>query len=159
MRQRGVKLLVPSLLHKLQVLSLPEYLQSVPACCPLTSEITCLLCSSSFLSAAPALLVFNLRHVDKSCSLFLHLQNPSSPSMNFLRRFTPLRSFSRTFTTTRAIMSKLYVGNLSWNTTDDTLRTTFSEFGEVTDSVRPSTIRSLKLSNAKTHPTDHHARP
>jgi cold-inducible RNA-binding protein len=32
-------------------------------------------------------------------------------------------------------MSKLYVGNLSWNTTDDTLRTTFSEFGEVTDSI------------------------
>ncbi|UZP42934.1 hypothetical protein NXS19_010750 [Fusarium pseudograminearum] len=55
--------------------------------------------------------------------------------MNFLRRFTPLRSFSRTFTTTRAIMSKLYVGNLSWNTTDDTLRQTFSEFGEVTDSI------------------------
>ncbi|CAF3628543.1 unnamed protein product [Fusarium graminearum] len=55
--------------------------------------------------------------------------------MNFLRRFTPLRSFSRTFTTTRAIMSKLYVGNLSWNTTDETLRQTFSEFGEVTDSI------------------------
>ncbi|RBR26784.1 uncharacterized protein FIESC28_00365 [Fusarium coffeatum] len=32
-------------------------------------------------------------------------------------------------------MSKLYVGNLSWNTTDDTLRSTFSEFGEVTDSI------------------------
>ncbi|KAM0300760.1 hypothetical protein HYE67_004956 [Fusarium culmorum] len=32
-------------------------------------------------------------------------------------------------------MSKLYVGNLSWNTTDDTLRQTFSEFGEVTDSI------------------------
>ena len=27
------------------------------------------------------------------------------------------------------------VGNLSWNTTDDTLRQTFSEFGEVTDSI------------------------
>ncbi|CZS85671.1 unnamed protein product [Fusarium graminearum] len=32
-------------------------------------------------------------------------------------------------------MSKLYVGNLSWNTTDETLRQTFSEFGEVTDSI------------------------
>jgi cold-inducible RNA-binding protein len=32
-------------------------------------------------------------------------------------------------------MSKLYVGNLSWNTTDETLRSTFGEFGEVTDSI------------------------
>ncbi|CEI70361.1 hypothetical protein FVEN_g1129 [Fusarium venenatum] len=32
-------------------------------------------------------------------------------------------------------MSKLYVGNLSWNTTDETLRQTFSEFGQVTDSI------------------------
>ncbi|KAJ7136000.1 hypothetical protein C8R44DRAFT_838381 [Mycena epipterygia] len=32
-------------------------------------------------------------------------------------------------------MSKLYVGNLSWNTTDDTLRNAFSEFGTVTDSI------------------------
>ncbi|KAI1069126.1 hypothetical protein LB507_006317, partial [Fusarium sp. FIESC RH6] len=56
--------------------------------------------------------------------------------MNFLRRFTFTSSpLLRTFTTTRAIMSKLYVGNLSWNTTDDTLRSTFSEFGEVTDSI------------------------
>ncbi|KAJ4253766.1 Cinnamyl-alcohol dehydrogenase Flavonol reductase/cinnamoyl-CoA reductase [Fusarium torreyae] len=32
-------------------------------------------------------------------------------------------------------MSKLYVGNLSWNTTDDTLRDTFSQFGQVVDSI------------------------
>ncbi|KAJ4138428.1 Cinnamyl-alcohol dehydrogenase Flavonol reductase/cinnamoyl-CoA reductase [Fusarium equiseti] len=32
-------------------------------------------------------------------------------------------------------MSKLYVGNLSWNTTDDTLRDTFSQHGEVVDSI------------------------
>jgi len=31
--------------------------------------------------------------------------------------------------------AKLYVGNLSWNTTDDTLRDAFSEFGNVTDSI------------------------
>ncbi|KAF5667461.1 RNA-binding domain-containing protein [Fusarium heterosporum] len=31
--------------------------------------------------------------------------------------------------------SKLYVGNLSWNTTDDTLRDTFSQFGQVVDSI------------------------
>ncbi|KAJ7057819.1 hypothetical protein C8F01DRAFT_1256435 [Mycena amicta] len=32
-------------------------------------------------------------------------------------------------------MSKLYVGNLSWNTTDDVLRRAFAAFGTVTDSV------------------------
>jgi RNA recognition motif-containing protein len=32
-------------------------------------------------------------------------------------------------------MSKLYVGNLSWNTSDETLREAFSEFGTVTDSI------------------------
>ncbi|KAJ7145308.1 hypothetical protein C8R43DRAFT_1108558 [Mycena crocata] len=32
-------------------------------------------------------------------------------------------------------MSKLYVGNLSWNTTDDVLRQAFSEHGNVTDSI------------------------
>jgi len=31
--------------------------------------------------------------------------------------------------------SKVYVGNLSWNTTDDTLRQAFSDFGGVTDSI------------------------
>ncbi|OAX39955.1 RNA-binding domain-containing protein [Rhizopogon vinicolor AM-OR11-026] len=31
--------------------------------------------------------------------------------------------------------AKVYVGNLSWNTTDDTLRAAFSEFGEVTDAI------------------------
>ncbi|KAM0355087.1 hypothetical protein ACHAPU_000944 [Fusarium lateritium] len=31
--------------------------------------------------------------------------------------------------------SKLYVGNLSWNTTDDTLRDTFSQYGQVVDSI------------------------
>ena len=31
--------------------------------------------------------------------------------------------------------AKLYVGNLSWNTTDDTLRQAFSEFGQVLDSI------------------------
>ncbi|RKP33489.1 hypothetical protein BJ085DRAFT_541, partial [Dimargaris cristalligena] len=30
--------------------------------------------------------------------------------------------------------SKLYIGNLSWNTTDDTLRQAFGEYGTVTDS-------------------------
>ncbi|KEP46803.1 heterogeneous nuclear ribonucleoprotein G RNA recognition motif protein [Rhizoctonia solani 123E] len=30
-------------------------------------------------------------------------------------------------------MSKLYVGNLSWGTTDDSLRDVFSEYGQVTD--------------------------
>lgn len=29
--------------------------------------------------------------------------------------------------------SKLYVGNLSWNTTDADLRETFSQFGEITE--------------------------
>ncbi|KIL93717.1 hypothetical protein FAVG1_02278 [Fusarium avenaceum] len=32
-------------------------------------------------------------------------------------------------------MSKLYVGNLSWNTSDETLREAFSQFGQVTDSI------------------------
>ncbi|RDW86959.1 RNA recognition motif domain-containing protein [Aspergillus mulundensis] len=32
-------------------------------------------------------------------------------------------------------MSKVYVGNLSWNTTDETLRSAFSEFGQVVDSI------------------------
>jgi len=32
-------------------------------------------------------------------------------------------------------MSKVYVGNLSWNTTDDTLRDAFGQFGQVTDSI------------------------
>ncbi|EIW82584.1 RNA-binding domain-containing protein [Coniophora puteana RWD-64-598 SS2] len=31
--------------------------------------------------------------------------------------------------------AKIYVGNLSWNTTDDTLRQAFSTFGNVVDSV------------------------
>jgi len=31
--------------------------------------------------------------------------------------------------------TKVYVGNLSWNTTDDTLRHTFSNFGNVLDSI------------------------
>ncbi|KAH7335952.1 hypothetical protein B0J17DRAFT_668472 [Rhizoctonia solani] len=32
-------------------------------------------------------------------------------------------------------MSKLYVGNLSWNTTDDSLHQAFSEYGNVTDCI------------------------
>ncbi|KIK91375.1 hypothetical protein PAXRUDRAFT_830895 [Paxillus rubicundulus Ve08.2h10] len=32
-------------------------------------------------------------------------------------------------------MSKIYVGNLSWNTTDDTLRQAFSPYGQVLDSI------------------------
>ncbi|KAI7897040.1 uncharacterized protein EV154DRAFT_541294 [Mucor mucedo] len=32
-------------------------------------------------------------------------------------------------------MSKLYVGGLSWNTNDDTLRDAFSQYGQVEDSV------------------------
>ncbi|KAJ7078897.1 hypothetical protein B0H15DRAFT_859650 [Mycena belliarum] len=32
-------------------------------------------------------------------------------------------------------MSKIYVGNLSWNTTDDSLKNAFSEFGQVVDSI------------------------
>ncbi|KAF7350443.1 Glycine-rich RNA-binding protein 4, mitochondrial [Mycena venus] len=32
-------------------------------------------------------------------------------------------------------MSKLYVGNLSWSTTDDGLRDAFSQFGSVTDCI------------------------
>jgi len=31
--------------------------------------------------------------------------------------------------------SKVYVGNLSWNTTDDTLRTAFQDYGAVLDSI------------------------
>ncbi|KAG5719459.1 hypothetical protein E4T56_gene20651 [Termitomyces sp. T112] len=31
--------------------------------------------------------------------------------------------------------AKVYVGNLSWNTTDDTLRQAFSEYGQVLDSI------------------------
>jgi len=31
--------------------------------------------------------------------------------------------------------AKVYVGNLSWNTTDDTLRQAFSDFGSVLDSI------------------------
>lgn len=29
--------------------------------------------------------------------------------------------------------SKLYIGNLSFNTTEDSLRSTFGEFGDITD--------------------------
>ncbi|KAF4345078.1 glycine-rich RNA-binding 2 [Fusarium beomiforme] len=32
-------------------------------------------------------------------------------------------------------MSKLFVGGLAWATTSDTLRSKFSEFGEVTDAI------------------------
>jgi len=32
-------------------------------------------------------------------------------------------------------MSKVYVGNLSWNTTDEILREAFSQFGNVVDSI------------------------
>ncbi|KAG6378120.1 RNA recognition domain-containing protein [Boletus reticuloceps] len=32
-------------------------------------------------------------------------------------------------------MSKIYVGNLSWNTTDDALRQAFSQCGQVLDSI------------------------
>ncbi|KAJ7039776.1 hypothetical protein C8F04DRAFT_1254591 [Mycena alexandri] len=32
-------------------------------------------------------------------------------------------------------MSKLYVGNLSWGTTDHLLRSTFAQFGQVTDTI------------------------
>ncbi|CAE6468392.1 hypothetical protein RSOLAG22IIIB_04191 [Rhizoctonia solani] len=32
-------------------------------------------------------------------------------------------------------MSKLYVGNLSWSTTDETLRHAFGEYGNVVDSI------------------------
>jgi len=31
--------------------------------------------------------------------------------------------------------AKLYVGNLSWNTTDDTLRNAFGDYGQVLDSI------------------------
>jgi len=31
--------------------------------------------------------------------------------------------------------AKLYVGNLSWNTTDETLRQTFGDYGQVLDSI------------------------
>ncbi|KAI0717209.1 hypothetical protein C8T65DRAFT_641715 [Cerioporus squamosus] len=31
--------------------------------------------------------------------------------------------------------AKVYVGNLSWNTTDDTLRSAFSSYGQVLDSI------------------------
>ncbi|KAH7888333.1 hypothetical protein F5I97DRAFT_1851660 [Phlebopus sp. FC_14] len=31
--------------------------------------------------------------------------------------------------------AKIYVGNLSWNTTDDTLRQAFSQYGQVIDSI------------------------
>jgi len=31
--------------------------------------------------------------------------------------------------------AKVYVGNLSWNTTDETLRQAFSDFGQVLDSI------------------------
>ncbi|GHG72473.1 RNA recognition motif domain-containing protein [Streptomyces griseocarneus] len=31
--------------------------------------------------------------------------------------------------------TKLYVGNLGWNTTDDTLRQAFAEFGQVLDAI------------------------
>ncbi|KAJ6603107.1 hypothetical protein B0H10DRAFT_644746 [Mycena sp. CBHHK59/15] len=31
--------------------------------------------------------------------------------------------------------AKVYVGNLSWNTTDDTLRNAFADFGQVLDSI------------------------
>ena len=31
--------------------------------------------------------------------------------------------------------AKVYVGNLSWNTTDDTLRQAFSDYGQVLDSI------------------------
>ncbi|CAG7556440.1 unnamed protein product [Fusarium equiseti] len=31
--------------------------------------------------------------------------------------------------------SKLYVGNLGWNTTDETLRQAFSEYGQILDSI------------------------
>ncbi|RGP63767.1 glycine-rich rna binding [Fusarium sporotrichioides] len=31
--------------------------------------------------------------------------------------------------------AKLYVGNLGWNTTDDTLRQAFSDYGQVLDSI------------------------
>ncbi|KAJ7755710.1 hypothetical protein DFH07DRAFT_821534 [Mycena maculata] len=32
-------------------------------------------------------------------------------------------------------MSKIYVGNLSWNTTDDSLREAFGQYGQVVDSI------------------------
>jgi len=32
-------------------------------------------------------------------------------------------------------MSKLYIGNLSWNTGDDSLRSAFEQFGQVLDSI------------------------
>ncbi|THC89902.1 hypothetical protein EYZ11_010634 [Aspergillus tanneri] len=41
--------------------------------------------------------------------------------------------------------AKVYVGNLSWNTTDETLRQAFSDFGQVLDSIvmrDPDTDRS-----------------
>ncbi|KAG7446466.1 RNA-binding domain-containing protein [Guyanagaster necrorhizus] len=31
--------------------------------------------------------------------------------------------------------TKVYVGNLSWNTTDDSLRQAFSQFGQILDSI------------------------
>lgn len=31
--------------------------------------------------------------------------------------------------------AKVYVGNLSWNTTDDSLRTAFSNYGQILDSI------------------------
>ncbi|KAL4248920.1 Nucleotide-binding alpha-beta plait domain superfamily protein [Abortiporus biennis] len=31
--------------------------------------------------------------------------------------------------------AKVYVGNLSWNTTDDSLRTAFTNFGQILDSI------------------------
>ncbi|KAJ7057812.1 putative glycine-rich RNA-binding protein [Mycena amicta] len=42
-------------------------------------------------------------------------------------------------------MSKLYVGNLSWNTTDDVLRDAFRQFGNVTDCVHMKDRETQRL--------------
>jgi cold-inducible RNA-binding protein len=35
----------------------------------------------------------------------------------------------------RAMSSKIFVGNLSWNTTNESLQSHFAQFGTVTDSI------------------------
>jgi hypothetical protein len=66
---------------------------------------------------------------------FLRQKGPflSLEKKSFLFFFLSKMQFNRLFSSTRQALQKLYVGNLNWQMSEDSLRKTFSKHGEILD--------------------------
>merc|ERR1719215_2126829 len=62
-----------------------------------------------------------------------NLQRISLLKINNLKCLKLKNTLTRTFNSTSVVEQKLYVGNLTWTSDDNTLRSLFSKHGEVTD--------------------------